>query len=183
MAKDKKEKKPMDSKTKRAMIVGIVLALIFAIFVCGFSAIKLSGNALSSAISVVMPKTYEYKNGDTEITFYSEKNKDFDAKENQPLDAYTVYYFDEGGKKIVLENGEYATGELNEKGKEKKENITLAFLILTQVRFRKIQAVLKVVAIVYAVIVLAYLIYIWYLSWSRRYDKQKELNNPNNKEE
>ncbi|MBQ9516810.1 MAG: hypothetical protein IJR60_01870 [Eubacterium sp.] len=178
---------------KRVIIIGVILGVLLVAGITGTLLIKLSQPVYTKLSIALMPETLEYTDSDgKKLTFYIEENKKFDPKKNDPIEAYNTYYLDKNDKKVYLEGGVYMTDkEYAESKKLKGENdnkksdtgvkenigqgqlVTVGFLVSAQENANKVLAGFRWAVAVFAVCCAAYLIYLWYLSWSRREDKKK----------
>ena len=170
----KKDKKPKTKQQKIALVLGIIWLVLFAVTICAKFAITPNSPFYTSYAYAIMPKSVETTFDEKKITLYVEKNKDYNKKENQPLEAWKVYYYENGdtsGKKIYLENGSTMKGE-----KEESNLMVLQFIGNASITDGIIRNIINKILIVLCILLIPYLIFIWYMSWSRRYDKKKELN-------
>ncbi|MBR0412883.1 MAG: hypothetical protein IJI47_04895 [Eubacterium sp.] len=185
----------MDTKQKkRAIIIGVILGILLVTGITGAMLIKFSQPVYTKLSIALMPETLEYTDSDgKKMTFYIEENKKFDAKKDDPIDAYKTYYLDEKDNKVYLKDGIYMTDKeyaeskriKSDSGKnndsEVRENIgqgqmvTVGFLYSAQEKANKVLAGFRWVTAIFAVCCAAYLIYLWYLDWSRREDKKKAM--------
>ena len=172
--KTKKEKKPKTKQQKWAIGLGIALAALFVITIGARLAISSNSPIYNDYLIAIMPESVDTVFDEKDMTLYIEKNKDFDKEKNPPLDAFKVYYYennDKSTKKIYIENGEKFEGE-----NESATMMTLQFLGNATITDGIIRKILKNTLIVLCILLGCYLIFIWYIIWSIRYDKKKELN-------
>jgi hypothetical protein len=178
MAKDKKvkvkkEKKPKTKQQKWAIGLGIALLAMFVITFGAKLAIMPNSPLYSSYALAIMPKSVETTFDEKELVLYVEKNKDYDRTKEQPLEAFRVYYYennDASGEKIYLENGTSLKGEKNE-----SNLMVLQFLANATITDGIIRKVINRILLVLCLLLIPYFIFVWYIIWSIRYDKKKEL--------
>lgn len=109
----------------------------------------------------------------TGITFYSEKNPDFvyDAEKSNVLNSLKYYYYPDGDtshEKMYLANGSYYS---EDKG---TVHVDLGFTFAALQKINKLTSGLKIGAVVAAVIVVAVLIWLYYLSYKKHEQAEKE---------
>ena len=172
--KVKTEKKPKTKQQKTAIGLGIAFLVLFIITIGFRIAITPNSPLYTGYVYMIMPKSIETTFEDKKLTLYVEKNKDFNKKENQPLEAWRIYYYEDNDtsrEKTYLKNGSTLEGE-----KEQSNLMVLQFIGNATITDGIVRKITKNAIIILCVLFAAYLIYIWYLSWSRRYDKKKEMN-------
>ena len=173
MAKDKTEKKPKTKQQKVAIILGIILFVLFALVIGTKIAINPNMPTYNNYAYMLMPKSIETTFDEKKLTLYVEQNKDFDKSKDAPLSAFKVYYYEDNDtskKKIYLENGLTLKGE-----KEESNLMVLQFLGNSTITDSIIRSVLNKTLIVLCVLLACYLIFVWYLVWSAKEDKKKEM--------
>ncbi len=177
---------------KTAIIIGVILGVLLAAGITGSVLLKVSQPLYTKLSIALMPETLELKQEDgSTITFFIEQNKDYDKTKDDPIDAYKTYYMD-GDKKVYLEGGVYMSGkDFAESKKADNQNkddtqdgvknnigkgqmVTVGFLFAAQEKANKLQGIITAADVVFALCCVAYLIYLWYLSWSRRQDKKEQ---------
>ena len=177
MAKEKKAKRQLTKKEKNAVVIGIVLLLLLALLIGGLVLVKTNDSVANSLVAAMMPESITGNDNGQDITFYAEKNKDYKKGEDEPIDAFSVYYYDANNERVDLPQGFYKTSTAD-------MQVTVGFLFKAQERLHKVTTVVKVFIALLAVAIVIYLLYIWYLSWSRREDLKKEkMKNQNQAEE
>ncbi len=165
----------MNPKKKKAIIICSIVSVV--VLIAAVLTIMLTSNSVSTtiynkAVLGLMPNTITGVTADGEMTFYVKSNKDYDAKKDgsEPINAFVFYYKDKDGKDTEVDTaGNYVDSSGT------KHNVMLGFFAKGLEKLRKIQAVLKVVAVVMGIILLGVLIYLWYLNWCKREKKRKEL--------
>lgn len=158
-----------------AFVVSIIIALIVGVAtIDSYSAEAKVANAF---IDVFMPKQIEGTGDELTkgITFYREKNEDYDVNSNSPLEAFKFYTKSENGEKFYLEDGMYYPAQFYMKdSKVQPIPVYLSFYYKLWLNLNILKNVLRVFAAILSLVVVAALIYIWYRSWSIREDKRKE---------
>ena len=180
MAEKEKQYNKYTKQKKAIVIFGIVWLVLFVISVGGRLAISPNSPLYYSYAYMIMPKSVETTFEEKDLTLYIEKNKDFNKKENQPLEAWKVYYYqdnDTSKEKIYLKNGSTLEGE-----KEQSNMMVLQFIGSATITDGIIRGIFKKIIIVLCILLIPYLVYVWYISWSIRYDKNKALNHESDKE-
>jgi hypothetical protein len=173
--KVKKEKKEKTKQQKWAIGLGIALAVLFVLTTAFKLAIMPNSPFYNNYALMIMPKSVDTTFDEKDLTLYIEKNKEFDKTKSQPLERFKVYYYEDNDTskdKIYLENGSTLKGE-----KEESNLMVLQFLGSATITDGIIRKIANKIYIVLFILLAAYLIYIWYVIWSIRYDKKKELNN------
>ena len=171
--KVKKEKKEKTKQQKWAIGLGIALAVLFVLTIGVKLAIMPNSPLYTSYAIMLMPEKIDTTFDEKDLTLYVEKNKNFDKTKDQPLEAFQVYYYEDNDtskKKIYLENGSTLKGE-----KEESNLMVLQFIGNASINDGIVRNVLNKILIVLFILLGVYLIFIWYISWSIRYDKKKEL--------
>lgn len=171
-----------DLKIYRLIIVFVFLIVIAIALIVG----KVTINSYSteayftnSFLNILMDKeitSVEEING-RHITFTREINKDFDAKKDQPIDAFIYYSISEDGKtKNKLDHGMFYPAEYYKKdSKVTPVFVAAGFLLSAQKNLEVLSNVLTVVAVLIALAFIALLIYLWYRSWCKREDKRQAM--------
>ena len=194
---------------KRAIIIGVILLVLLVSGITGSVLLRTSQPLFTKLTIAMMPDSLDYKDSDgNTITFYVEENKDYDKEKDEPLDAYKAYYYKDKDKKerVDLDGGVYMTDKeyAESKRSDKKDTeqsgdarynvgegtlVTVGFLAEAQKKANVVKKVVNVLLGIFIVCVIAYLIYLWYLNWSKRYDKKaqklaeaEEILNKNNEE-
>lgn len=170
---DEKPKIKLNKKSRAAIIsvsVIVVIGIIIAVCVANKTAV------ISNVTYLVMPKTIDTSEYDSslDLVLYAEKNDEFDAKkdEAEPLKAFKYYYYDESGKKVSLQ---YDDSVLE--GTDNEMMACSMFYYEVALRMQNLVKVLKIAAVILAVAIVIGAILIWFFSWSKRYDREKEAFN------
>ena len=176
MAKEKapKENKQKTKQQKFATVTGIVILILLVITIGARLAISPHSPLYRNYALMIMPNSVDTVFEDKDLTLYIEKNKKFDDSKNQPLEAFSVYYYEDNDSskdKIYLKNGSTLKGE-----KEESNLMVLQFLGNATITDSIIKNVLSKIFIVLCILLACWLIYIWYLSWCAREDRKKALN-------
>lgn len=109
----------------------------------------------------------------TGITFYAEKNPDFvyDAETSNVLNSLKYYYYpggDTSHEKMYLSNGTYYS---EEKG---SVHVDVGFVLAGLKNINKLTTGLKIGAAILAAVVVAVLIWLYYLSYKKHEQAEKE---------
>jgi hypothetical protein len=172
--KEKKDKKPKTKQQKWAIGLGIALAALFVLTI-GAKLMTLPQSPIYyDYLLMLMPESKETEFDGKKITLYIEKNKDYNKEQDDVTNAFSVYYYENGDKskdKIYLSNGKELTGV-----NESSNYMSLSFMVDATLNYNLVQKIIKRTFITLCVLTGFYLIFIWYIIWSIRYDKKKELN-------
>ncbi len=167
-AKDSIKNFPETIKTKKGkkiLIIGIVVLLIVAILGASIGVLSNSKtDGYSELLLMIMPE--ELTDESTGITYYVEKNGNYDPENQAPLDAFSFYYFDADGNRVEVPNGTYT----DENGQDTQ--VALGFMVSAGKTVNTIKTVLSYVLTVVVLAVIAASIYIAYRIWLK-----KELEN------
>lgn len=181
MSKDKENivgattKAPLNKKSKAAIIIAVIAAVIGII-----TAVCIANKtALISEITyIAMPKVIDTHDYDEtlDLVLYVEKNDDFDPKadEKEPLKAFKYYYYDENGEKVTLNYDDPVF-----EGTDNETMVSSIFYFEVLTKLSGLRTAMTVVGIVAAVLVVIGLIVLWYILWSKKYDREKEKFNQN----
>lgn len=165
------------SKKTKIAIASIVSICVVAIVI----AVVYFTNSVTINNYVVymfMPKTITAEEMNTNYDLHVRMNKDYDpvVQENEPLEAYEYYYTDpQSGEMVVVKGGTNAVinGE--------DVPIYLGFLLKARMNMNTFSYVVKYVAVVIALVLVAVGIVLWFKSWSRREDEAKARKYKNRK--
>lgn len=162
-------KKPISKVKKGWIIFGIIFSLIVAAAVGGLVYINHNQTEVSSNIMYLfMPKAITGHDNGNEITFYVEKNKDFNPKKDAPLNAYKIYYYDKNDKRVDTYQGHY-------KSPTNQIEAGLGFLISAKKNMNIFGNFLKVVLSAAALVAIVLLILLWYKLWNKKMDRIEAL--------
>ena len=174
-AKQKNEKNfiPGTKVSKVGVIItSVILAVLIALstfFVVVFSAqpyelkdgqldvYKLTSTIYTKMIVAAMPETIHDE--DTGIDFYIEVNDNYDYHYNQPIEQYSVYYYDKDENKIYLDAGVYEDNNYNINNRNSK-NALMGFFISGMDSIKKIKIVVTVILVLLVIAILALLTYL-----------------------
>ena len=174
-AKQKNEKNfiPGTKVSKVGVIItSVILAVLIALstfFVVVFSAqpyelkdgqldvYKLTSTIYTKMIVAAMPETIHDE--DTGIDFYIEVNDNYDYHYNQPIEQYSVYYYDKDENKIYLDVGVYEDNNYNINNRNSK-NALMGFFISGMDSIKKIKIVVTVILVLLVIAILALLTYL-----------------------
>ena len=166
------EKKKEFNLSKKQRNAIIAFAVIVAVAVTSLIVFKTNQIYFTTKLMYAfMPQSYvaELENGN--IEFFVEYNKDYSAKEsnNDPLQAFSYYYFDENGERVDLG----VDGGFDEEGNGEKQPLSVPFMFLMGQRIGTFKSIMTKVMLVLAAVIIAVLIVVWFIVWSRNEDKQK----------
>ena len=125
-------------------------------------------------VYAMMPKSLDLEFNDEEITFYVEKNKDFNKETDQPLKAFKIYYYENNDKKsdkIYLDDGQTMIAQT-----ESSTLMAVNFLADAKITSRIINRIANTVLIIDVILLVGYAILIWYVLWSKNYDKEHGIS-------
>ena len=168
--KAKKEKKAKTKQQKCAIVLGIIWGVLFVLTLGTRIAILPNMPTYNTFLYMILPKSVNTVFEDKELTLYVEKNKDFDKSKDLPINAIKIYYYknnDTSTEKIYLKDGLILHGE-----KETSNFMGIQVWGDAIITYNIIVGILNKVLIALAVILGFYLIYVWYVVWSIKYDKQ-----------
>lgn len=171
-------------------VVSIIIALVVGISTISSErdSYIAQANVTNTFIDIFMPSSITDPADDDTctagMTFFCERNKEYDAVKDQPIDAFKYYYETSKGEKIYLEEGVYYSPEYymenTQPGFATSAAVYVAFYHQAVTNINVFVNALKIVLSILGVLVFCALIYIWYRSWSRREDerqaRQKEFN-------
>lgn len=166
-----KEKKKLNLSKKQRNII-ITFAVIIAVAITCLIVFKTNQIYFTTKLMYAfMPQSYVAELDDGNMEFFIEYNKDYSAKEsnNDPLQAFSYYYYDENGERVDLgiDGGYdfYGTGE--------KGPLSVAFMYMMSQRINTFKSIVFKVLIAIAAVAIAALIVVWFIVWSKNEDKQK----------
>jgi hypothetical protein len=165
--KVKKEKKPLTKKAKKMITVGVILAVIAGLLVGGICYINANITSVSNKLVIAfMPKPITGNDNNKEITFYIEENKDFDEENDEPIDAFNTYYYDDNGERVDLYQGQYKSSTAD-------MQVIIGFFYMAQQNLNVFKNAMSIVLAVIILVAIAFCIYLWYRSWCKRQDKKQ----------
>jgi uncharacterized protein YxeA len=164
-----------------AIILVFITALIIA-SVVGVSTMNYNNvaGASNTFLGLLMDDQITDNTEDSDtygMTFYREKNEDYNADEDQPIDAFKYYYLDSDNNKQYLTEGVYYPPEYYFVDEDVDVSPVFVYLGFYTTAFQKIQVLKNVAKVIIAVVALAVaagFIYLWYRSWCRRQAIQKQ---------
>ncbi len=111
----------------------------------------------------------EDRENPTPVTFYVEKNPDFDYDNDEGIDYFNFYYYDEQGNKVcTTEDGTFESG-----ANETKFEVLFGFTLKTAEKVGKIIDVFKIVRIILVILFFIDLIVLWFIEFSISEDAKK----------
>lgn len=176
-----------DLKFYRFMVVMAFVAAIVIALIVGITTIdsyKAGANVTNAFTDALMPKQIEgtADGGAEGMTFYREKNKDYDIDKDEPLAAFNYYMLTESGEKLYLEGGMYYPPEYYmENSKVEPVAVYLGFYFRLMQNLQIFKNVMTVIVSILCLGICAGLIYAWYRSWCRREDERKAREEEYNK--
>lgn len=160
--------KPLSKKNKIAIsVIAVILALVTVLGIT----FKANENLfVAKFMYALMPETYEITddNGTTLYELYVDFNNDFDAKNDDLMQAFSYSYYDENGNLIDLG----PNGKLNYEGED--QEISLLFMLKLVENFGTFKKTITKVVWCIVPVVLIGLIVLWFVLWSRKEDREKE---------
>lgn len=171
-----KIKKPLSKAAKQCICIGVVFAVIFGMLGGLIAYLTVNQNvAYSKIIIACMPEKITGTDNNKKIDFYIEYNKDFDKKNDEPINAYRVYYKDDNGKRIDLPAGHYQSRTAD-------MQVLLGFFAEGQKNITAMKNVIIVIVVLIFGAFICFLVYIWYLLWrNKQIKKQEQSKEYNNK--
>lgn len=151
----------------------VVLALVLVI---GIAAVIFTTNNRVSTyvIASFLPKSVHMENLDEyNMDFYRETNKEYykaSKLERKNMTPFNVYYIDESGEKVYLEEGYYYYTDSS--GTEKQLAAYYDFFIEASGKFAVMKSNVKLAAWILAGLVVVAAIFVWY-----RFDRKQYLEN------
>ena len=164
------EKMPKLSK-KKVKIIAIVASII-AVLIAAVAIIHANQTAIYSRLILsFMPKSIVMED-ESHIEYFVElsDNLNSDEVKENPLLAFSFYYFDESGNRIDL--GPNAT-LVDENGYE--SSLSIAFLLKSALdgNIPNFSDITTIVVVVVVIIVCIGLSALWFIIWSKNEDKSK----------
>ncbi len=135
-------------------------------------------------LSLLMPDSIEGNSNEGEskytygMVFYREKNKDYDALKDEPIQAFNYYYKDDKGKRIDLENGVFYPADYYNKEKDVSSvPVYAGFYLQAMENWKVVKKVLTAVVCVVIAALVVFAIWLWYVSWRRREIAKRQRQN------
>lgn len=170
---DNVKKKPLSKKAKKTIIILSSIIGVLLILLIGYKVNETYINA--RLLYALMPESGVAMMDDKEVEFYVEFNKDFDSKNDNVLEAYSYYYYDDEGNRVDLG----PNGTVLYEGEEAP--LFYAFMIDTMKTAGNVRNVLLKVVAVVAVIAVIGLLVLWFVLWSKKQDAEKAAKYGNKK--
>lgn len=176
-----------DLKFYRLLVVMTFVASIIIAMIVGISTMdtyKAGAKFTNAFIFALMPSQIEgtAEEGTEGVTFYVEKNKEYDANKDEPINAFSYYMLTSEGEKVYLEDGVFYPASNYMEGNKEVESVPVYLDFYLQI-IQKVQIIKNVVTVLITLLCIALgvgLIYIWYRSWCRREDarqaREEEFN-------
>lgn len=168
-----------DLRVYRILVAMVIVISMIIAFGVSLITIDYDGTAnISSAVLYAfMDKEITDEDPDSDtygMTFYCERNKDFDAENDQPVNACKYYYL-AGKEKVYLEDGVYYPAEYYmEDSDATSVPVYIAFIYSATDGIKILKNVCTVVAVIILLAFFSFFIYLWYLNWCRRQDLAKQ---------
>ncbi len=171
-------KSSFQSSFKAHKALWIFSAVVFALLlIVGCAALIFTTNdkiSTSIIVSFLPEKVHMEKQNEYNMDFYREKNEEFftsSKEERKHFNPFNVYYYNEAGEKVYLEDEfyYYTSGS----GQEKKIGAYYDFLMEGMSKLRKVQSNLKTAAWILAALVVVAAIFIWYKFDKKQYENSK----------
>ncbi|WP_297142847.1 hypothetical protein, partial [uncultured Eubacterium sp.] len=116
---------------------------------------KLTSSIYTKMIVAAMPDSIH--DDDTGIDFYVEVNDDYDYHYDEPIEQYSVYYYNDNNEKTYLYDGVYEDNNYNLNNKNAK-NALMGFFISGMNKIKKIKVVVTIILVLLIIAILALLI-------------------------
>lgn len=160
-------------------IISIIIAMVVGIVTTDNYVVE--AKTTNGLINLLMPDSItggaeaDHVSG---MTFYREKNKDYNPIKDEPISAFNYYYKTDEGKRIDLENGVFYPADFyNEakKGQVQPVYVFAGFYFKAYENWKVVKRVVGTVITLVCLAIVGVFIYLWYLSWCKREDAKKEL--------
>lgn len=165
--------------TKKLKKILIPIGIILVVFLSMFLIIRANSNAiLTRLVYSAMPESHVVETQDGTFEYFVEYNEDFDPKEDSenPLQAYTYYYYDDNGQKVDMgPDAVYYDADGNE------NSLDMVFVLRIMEKLEKIEKVLPKVMWTLIVVAIVGLLVLWFFRWSKKQDLEKEMKYGNKK--
>lgn len=167
---DKKKKIKLNKKSKIAVIILLVIAILGS----AVALIAVNKTVIyNNAVYMLMPKKLDLNDYDKSLNLvlYSQKNEEYDAKkdEKEPLKAFKYYYYNDKGEKVILNYDDPIY-----EGTDNEMMVCAQFYYEVLKKVSAIKNALKIAVPIAVVVLVVAGIVIWFISWSKKYDKEKE---------
>lgn len=136
-----------------AFAVGIFSAQPYEVKDGQVDVYELSSKLYTKLIISAMPEKITGNDNGEAVDFYIEENEDYNYRINEPIEQYTVYYYNKDGEKIPLYKGIYY-------GRSGQMQPLLGFFIKGMENLKIYKKVAIAVLVVVSVAMLALLIYL-----------------------
>lgn len=165
------------NKLNKKYKVGIIILTVVAVIGIIIAVCAANKTALTAKFTYAfMPKVIDTSDYDSnlDLVLYVEKNKDFDAKKDagEPLKAFKYYYYDDNEEKVSLNYD-----DLVFKGTDNEMMACAQFYYEAAEGLSSFLKVVKIIAAVLAVLLVIGGLVLWFILWSKKYDKEKEAYN------
>ena len=162
-------------KSHKPLWIFSAVVLAVALVIGGAALIFTTNDKVSTrVIASFLPESVHMENlGEYDMDFYRETNREYykaSKQERREMTPFNVYYIDEAGEKVYLEDGFYHYTDSS--GNEKQLAAYYDFFMEAAGKFGRIKSDLKIAAWVFAGIIVIAAIYVWY-----RFDRKQYLEN------
>lgn len=165
-------------KKKLIIIISAVVAVIAA------AAIIISSNYAyfyTRAMYLIMPKSVVTQTTDGDMEFFVRLSDETDSKvlKNDPMKAFELYYYDEGGNEVPAVSVSLLTDADSDDGKtddesEDETDVSLLFLLKLMQKYSKIKSAAATAGWILAAAAAVAAIVVWFLMWSKKQDREKK---------
>lgn len=179
----KLNKRKLSGTEKTFIALACILFVLIVVSFTGTSIIKSAAKGTNAAsfspttvnelLYKLMPKEVEgaVTIGDVShpVTFYLEKNENFDPETDEGINYYNVYYLDDNGNRVNTdEEGNFESGV-----PETKFEVLFGFSLKAMEKINKIVDVMRIIRIVMVFLFVLDLIALWYTEFSISEDQKK----------
>lgn len=182
-----KEQNKKDLKRYRLTIAAAFVSALVIALIVGISTMNsfvVEAKSMNAFLAVLMPDSIEGTSNEGQskytygMVFYREKNKDYDPLKDEPIKSFNYYYKDSNGERIDLKDGVfYPADYYNKEMKVNSVPVYAGFYLKALEKWNVIKKVLNVVVGVVIAALVAFGIWLWYISWRRREIVKRERLN------
>lgn len=180
----KLNKRKLNKTEISLIVVACVLFVLIILSFTGSSIIKsaaknssgtpVSSTTVNEILYKLMPKEVEgavtIDEESHPVTFYLERNENFDPENDEGMNYYNVYYIDDEGNEVNTdENGNFESGV-----PETKFEVLFGFSLKAMEKINKIVDTIKIIRIVLIILFVFDLIALWFVEFSMSEDRKKE---------
>lgn len=163
----------LNKKSKAVIIILSVVAVVGIVI----SLCVLNKTAITTKLTYAfMPKVIDMSEYDSslDLVLYVEKNDEFNAKKDakEPLKACKYYYYDENGEKVTLNYDDPIFV-----GTDNEGMVCIPFYLEATKGLNSLVTGIKITAVVIGVLIVIGAIILWFILWSKKYDREKAAYN------